>query len=154
MAGKFDPSELAAEISARLQEKMVLVEKPVTTGEILEFPPIYVVGDVATPGEYRFRSGLTALQALALGGGILRKQDGASNDEIKLAGELQGASDDILLSKARITPRSRASRKERDYFSNCHTGQFGFRAVGSCLRSGKSPVRRACEGARSPNKIP
>src|SRR4051812_21888056 len=88
--GNLDGAGIAAEIAKRLQTKIGLVEKPETTVEIVEYPPIYVVGEVATPGEYRFRPGLTALQALALGGGAFRASEKRSEDEIKLAGELQG----------------------------------------------------------------
>ena len=98
-----DSTALANEISARLKSRMGLIEKPDTTVEIVEYPPVYVVGDVTTPGEYKYRTGLTALQALALSGGPFRLANGArSDDEIRLAGELRGIRDDILRSKARL----------------------------------------------------
>ena len=102
--GALDSAGLALEIAKRLQKKIGLVEKPGATVEIIEYPPIYVVGDVTTPGEYRFRDGLTALQALALGGGIFRLAavNGRSNDEITLAGELQGIGTDIVRKTAKI----------------------------------------------------
>lgn len=96
-----DASALATEISTRLQTLMGLIEKPNTTIEILEYPPIYVVGDVTAPGEYKYRPGLTALQALAVSGGPLR-QSSARSDDIRLVGELRGAQNNMLRSKARI----------------------------------------------------
>ncbi|GLS30366.1 polysaccharide export outer membrane protein [Mesorhizobium albiziae] len=99
--GTLDNAGLAAEISKRLQAKTGMVAAPDTTVEVVEYPPIYVVGDVNTPGQYKFRDGLTVLQALALSGGELRS--GAhSETEIRLVGELQGFDNDILRSSARV----------------------------------------------------
>ena len=61
-----------------------------------------MVGDVAKPGEYKFREGMTVLQALALSGGELRASTEKSREEIELVGELQGVDADIVLSTAKI----------------------------------------------------
>lgn len=100
--GGMDSSQLAAEIAGRIQKKLMLVEKPDTTVEIIDYPPVYVIGDVAKPGEYRFREGMTVLQALALSGGQLRATEEKSQDNIKLVGELQEIETDIVRSTARI----------------------------------------------------
>ena len=102
--GDFDNAALASEVAKRIQTKIGLVQKPEVTVEIVEYPPIYVVGDVTTPGEYRFRDGLTALQALALGGGVFRSENAAtrSGEEIRLAGELQAIGTDIVRKTAKI----------------------------------------------------
>ncbi|WEX74990.1 polysaccharide biosynthesis/export family protein [Sinorhizobium numidicum] len=100
--GNFDPPGLATEIAKRLQAKIGLVEVPETTVEILEYPPVYVVGDVASPGEYKFRPGLTALQALAMSGGEFRETNSGPRDKIELIGELQGTDLALLRSHARI----------------------------------------------------
>ncbi len=99
--GNLDPAGLAAAIASRLQAKLGLVEKPDTTVEIVEYPPVYVVGDVVKPGEYRFRSGITVLQALALSGGPLRTTAG-SGDAVRLAGEFKQTANAILRSHVRI----------------------------------------------------
>ncbi|THK39060.1 exopolysaccharide biosynthesis protein [Ensifer sp. MPMI2T] len=101
--GNLDKAQLAAEIAKRLQTKIGLVEAPETTVEIVEYPPVYVVGDVTTPGEYKFRPGLTALQALAMSGGELREtSSGPSRDNITLVGELRGIDNAQQRSNARI----------------------------------------------------
>ncbi|MCA1439213.1 polysaccharide biosynthesis/export family protein [Ensifer sp. IC4062] len=101
--GNLDKAQLAAEIAKRLQTKIGLVEAPETTVEIVEYPPVYVVGHVTTPGEYKFRPGLTALQALAMSGGELREtSSGPSQDNITLVGELRGIDNAQLRSNARI----------------------------------------------------
>ncbi|MFK0331777.1 SLBB domain-containing protein [Rhizobium sp. NPDC090275] len=102
--GDLDDDGLAAEIAERLKEKIGLVDAPAATVQILDYPPIYVVGDVSRPGEYRFSSGLTVLQALALGGGEYRAPlalDGAG-EVTRLAGDLKELDDSITRSNAKI----------------------------------------------------
>jgi len=97
-----DNAALADEVADRIQKKTGLVNKPDTTVEVVEFPPIYVVGGVNKPGEYKFRTGLTVLQAVALGGGQVQPSPDASKNEIQLVGTLQGIQVEMLRSEARI----------------------------------------------------
>jgi protein involved in polysaccharide export with SLBB domain len=100
---KLDNIGLADDIAKRLKAKVALINAPDVSVEIIDYPPVYVVGIVASPGEYRFRPGMTVLQALALGGGLYRQPAGAmTNDQFSLLGELQGVQTDILRAKARI----------------------------------------------------
>ncbi len=66
VAGK-EPDAVAGEIATLIQTKLGLVAAPSTRVEVVEYPPIYVAGDVAAPGEYKYRPGMTVVQALALG---------------------------------------------------------------------------------------
>ncbi|WP_161634569.1 polysaccharide biosynthesis/export family protein [Mesorhizobium loti] len=101
--GAMDSTALAGEIAKRLQTQMGLVKRPDTTVEIIDYPPVYVVGAVATPGEYKYRVGMTVLQALALSGGEARSNaSDPSKVEIQLVGDAQVFDAQILLSKARI----------------------------------------------------
>ena len=110
-----DGAGLAAEVAKRLQARIGLVNKPDTTVEILQYPPIYVVGDVTTPGEYRFHDGLTVLQALALSGGAFRSEaDKSSQDQIKLVGELRGVETNIVRSMARIARLEAETRQDKE----------------------------------------
>ena len=43
--------------------------------EVIEWRPIFVLGDVQRPGEYPYRPGLTILQAISLAGGHFRLND-------------------------------------------------------------------------------
>ena len=43
---------------------MALSRRPETSVQIVEYRPVYILGDVERPGEYPYRPGLTALQAL------------------------------------------------------------------------------------------
>jgi exopolysaccharide production protein ExoF len=66
--------ELSRTISDRLV-KAGLSSKPGATVDILQSRPIYLMGDVQKPGEYPYRHGLTALQAISLAGGWFRETD-------------------------------------------------------------------------------
>lgn len=100
--GNKGPSGLASDIAARLQDKIGLVQAPATTVSILDYPPIYVVGDVKTPGEYRFRDGLTVLQSLAMAGGETRIEDSEAREQAEFAGLLRELDNAILRSRIRI----------------------------------------------------
>jgi len=63
---------LADEISKKLQEKLSFSEKPVTSVEILQFRPFFILGDVERAGEYAYRPGMTALRAVSIAGGFYR----------------------------------------------------------------------------------
>lgn len=98
-AASIDTETLANEIAERLQKKTGLVTKPDVSVEIVEYPPVYVVGDVTTPGQYTYREGMTVMQAVALGGGT-RRSDGAS--VLQLLSDMRAQNDEVLLNTARI----------------------------------------------------
>lgn len=100
--GNLDNAGLTSEIAKRLQEKIGLVQAPAVTIEVLEYPPIYVVGDVTSPGEYKFRSGLTVLQSLAMSGGPVRAASQQQSQTVRLAGELRDIDHSLLRSAAKI----------------------------------------------------
>jgi polysaccharide export outer membrane protein len=101
--GTSTPDELAATIADRLQAKLGLVGKPDATVQVLDYPPIYLIGSVTTPGQYAFRPGMTVLQAVALGGGDFRAEGRADPaDTIRLQSDLQGIDTDALRSTARV----------------------------------------------------
>jgi exopolysaccharide production protein ExoF len=82
-AGK-TTSELAATLSAELQQALGLTVAPDVTVEIAAYGPIYVTGDINTPGEYPFAPGLTVVKALSLAGGERRTTDSAVRVEREL----------------------------------------------------------------------
>ncbi|MBD9374384.1 polysaccharide biosynthesis/export family protein [Rhizobium sp. ARZ01] len=100
--GDLDESALAAKVADQLKAKIGLVERPDTSVAIIEYPPVYVVGDVTTPGEYKFREGLTALQALALAGGTYRQVDVSGLGQAEVVGDLRELDDQILRSTIRL----------------------------------------------------
>lgn len=69
--------ELAERISKRLQQVVGLQTPPQASVEIVQFRPFYILGSVHHPGEYRYRPGMTVLQAVSLAGGAFRIDDPA-----------------------------------------------------------------------------
>lgn len=82
---------LATDVGRLYQERLGLSEAPSVSFEVTEYGPIYVIGDVARPGQFDFAPGLTAIQAFALAGGVHRlidsQPDGASG-AIRATGSL------------------------------------------------------------------
>ncbi|WDR06232.1 SLBB domain-containing protein [Devosia rhodophyticola] len=106
--GSIDVTDLGAaalgtEIGRRLKAKLGLLDAPDASVRILEYPPVYVVGGVAKPGQYPFRPGMTVAQALALAGGEHRTEAGDTlSDTIKLEADLNGYARDFLRTSARL----------------------------------------------------
>ncbi len=98
-----DGEKLQRELATRVRADLGLSTTPNVTVEILEYPPVYIVGSVSAPGEYRFRPGLTVLQALALAGGKFRPRQLEETDgNMTLLGEMHGIRFDVARAKARI----------------------------------------------------
>ncbi|ANK85042.1 MULTISPECIES: polysaccharide biosynthesis/export family protein [unclassified Rhizobium] len=97
-----DNEGLTIEIAKRLQAKMGLTQAPAVTIDVLDYSSIYVVGDVMAPGEYKFRSGLSVLQSLAMSGGPLRAAAQQQSQAIRLAGDLRDIDHSLLRSSAKL----------------------------------------------------
>ena len=69
-------TDVAEEIGKRLQSEFALRNLPSASVEIAEFRPVFVAGDVHTPGEYSFKPNLTVLKAVSLAGGLRRSDAG------------------------------------------------------------------------------
>ncbi|WP_127753367.1 SLBB domain-containing protein [Devosia sp. 1566] len=106
--GSMDVSGLSAEdlgtrIGELLQTELGLLDAPNASVQVLEYPPVYVVGNVEAPGAYSYRPGMTVIQAMALAGGEQRIE-GASglSETIKLQWDLEGYNRDILRTTTRL----------------------------------------------------
>jgi exopolysaccharide production protein ExoF len=106
-AGK-TTAELAATLSTELQQSLGLTVAPDVTVEIAAYGPIYVTGDINTPGEYPFAPGLTVVKALSLAGGERRTADAAQRAErevLTTSGTLDVLRDEhmrLLVRRARL----------------------------------------------------
>lgn len=69
-AAGLTPDALGAEISQRVQDRMGVRGEVQAVVTIMEYAPIYVLGDVGAPGAYPHAPNMTVLQALSLAGGI------------------------------------------------------------------------------------
>jgi exopolysaccharide production protein ExoF len=87
--------EVARAISIELQKRPGLIGLPEATVEIIQYRPVYIVGDVDRPGEYPFRPGLNVLQAIGIAGGFYRPTEGGllriERDKIIASGNYENA---------------------------------------------------------------
>ena len=67
-AGK-SPQELEAAITAGLKGRNLL-RNPSVSVEVLAYRPIFVLGEVAKPGQYPYQPGMTMLTTVAVAGGF------------------------------------------------------------------------------------
>jgi polysaccharide export outer membrane protein len=70
-AAGLTPRELAASVAQAYAGRLVNPEVTVIPVQIRQ-PSVYVLGDVRVPGAYPYRQAVTAAQALAMAGGVLR----------------------------------------------------------------------------------
>lgn len=92
-------SEIADEVGLQLQKLFGLPDRPSASVELAQYRPIYLAGEVQTPGEYPFAPDMTVLKAVSLGGGLRRAENGQrfARDFINAQGD----------SSVRITERNR-----------------------------------------------
>lgn len=82
-------SDLAEEIGRKMQVLFGLKDLPSASVEIAEYRPIYLAGEVQTPGAYPYAPGLTVLKAVSFGGGLRRGDTGQrfARDFLRSQGE-------------------------------------------------------------------
>lgn len=105
------PTDLAAAIGQRLQRRMNLIQPPDTSVEVIQYRPVYVVGDVTKPGDFPFRPGLTVLQAVSLAGGVLRTNE-LARDALTAQGDLASVAlqrDGLIAKQARLKSEAAGS---------------------------------------------
>ncbi len=67
-AASMTPTQLSQEITHQLTVKQLLVNPSVSV-EILNYRPIFVLGEVTRPGQYPYQPGMTVIQAVSMAGG-------------------------------------------------------------------------------------
>ncbi|MCD9477620.1 polysaccharide biosynthesis/export family protein [Photobacterium phosphoreum] len=85
LAGK-TPDQVALDIRDRL--KNGYINNPMVTVSMLEFRPMYVSGEVKTPGSYEYQPGLTLEKAIAVAGGFTDRADRSDIDIRRSNGQL------------------------------------------------------------------
>ena len=96
-AGGLSSSEFAAKLARTLREEKFLKDPSVSV-EVLAYRPIFVLGEVAKPGQYPYSPGMTMLTAVAVAGGFTYRA-------------VQGYASDVRTSggpatEGKITPRT------------------------------------------------
>lgn len=90
--------EALERLRGEYRRRDILVDPKISL-EISTFRPIFVLGEVKTPGSFPFYSGLTVEQAIGLAGGMQVVAANASDRIIaraRLRGEIEGASAEII----------------------------------------------------------
>ena len=106
-AGKTS-ADLALSLGGALKQTLGLSTAPTVTVEVSAYGPIYVSGDVGSPGEYPFAPNLTVVKALALAGGERRSAEAVSRPErevLTTSGALTVLEDEyrrLLVRRARL----------------------------------------------------
>jgi polysaccharide export outer membrane protein len=77
---------LEGTVGDRLKE-MNLFKKPSVSVEIMNYRPIFVLGEVARPGEYPYQPGMTMLTAVAVAGGFTYR---AVKDKFSVVRAIEG----------------------------------------------------------------
>lgn len=69
-------AEIADEVGLQLQKLFGLPDRPSASVELAQYRPIYLAGEIQSPGEYPFAPEMTVLKAVSLGGGLRRAENG------------------------------------------------------------------------------
>ncbi|WP_027557035.1 polysaccharide biosynthesis/export family protein [Bradyrhizobium sp. Cp5.3] len=91
-------TDLAREISDRLQRRSEGAERSFAAVEIAQYRPFAILGDVQKPGQYPYRPGLTVLEAISVAGGYYRPDFGL----LRLGRDVALATGDINTQKAKL----------------------------------------------------
>jgi protein involved in polysaccharide export with SLBB domain len=108
--------EALAKLKAEYRTREVLVD-PKLSLEVATFRPIFVLGEVRSPGSFAFVGGLTVEQAIGLAGGMQVIAANASDRIIaraRLRGEIESANAEIVheaVYAARLVAQLRSSEK-------------------------------------------
>ncbi len=109
-------AEVAIAIGDGLQQKLGLPDRPEASVELAEFRPIFVSGDVQTPGRYPYDPQLTVLKALSIAGGLRRSEtgQGGARDFIMAQGNYEvmaSQRDGLLARRARLGAEAAGKEK-------------------------------------------
>ena len=108
--------EVGEEIGAQLQSKFALRNLPSASVEISQFRPVFLTGDIQTPGEYPYAPNLTVLKAVSLAGGLRRSDAGQrfARDFINARGDAAVYDDQrgrLLARQARLLAEVRGDKE-------------------------------------------
>ncbi len=84
-ASNQSPAEFAAKLSSTLRERKLLRDPSVSV-EVLAYRPIFVLGEVAKPGQYPYSPGMTMLTAVAVAGGFTYRAVESYASDIRTTG--------------------------------------------------------------------
>jgi polysaccharide export outer membrane protein len=68
-AAELTTRQLERAVAAALERRQ-LYNKPSVAAEVTSYRPVFILGEVARPGQYAFQPGMTVMTAAAVGGGF------------------------------------------------------------------------------------
>lgn len=100
-------AEVAEEVGKQMQMLFGLRDRPSASVELAQYRPIYLAGEVQTPGEYPYAPNMTVLKALSVAGGLRRGDTGQrfARDFIRSEGDssvLAAERNRLLVRRARL----------------------------------------------------
>jgi polysaccharide biosynthesis/export protein len=95
LVGNVDVTGLTpAEMSARLNRDLSEYVSGVSvTATVSRYAPVFIVGEVQSPGRYEFRPGMTTLELVALGGGMRRGSAELGSSQLQMIAARQDYGD-------------------------------------------------------------
>lgn len=105
------PNVVAGTIADRLAMQMGLGQPPDVAVEVVQFRPFYISGQVAQPGEFPYRPGLTVLQAVSIAGGLRTREESVGRIEREV---IAGRGDVSLLWLSQISLQARRARLQAE----------------------------------------
>jgi polysaccharide export outer membrane protein/exopolysaccharide production protein ExoF len=140
-----DAAKVAGLVGERFATLVGAIQPPITSAEVVEYRPFYVVGVVDRPGPYQFRPGFTVLHAISMAGGLFRRQDADLSrfrrDSLAAEGDLRAvgaAADGLQIRKARLEaelagsaltiPESLSPRQAEEYIGRLIEQENGIMA--------------------------
>lgn len=99
-AGKTN-DELASTISSKLKEARIMVHPSIAV-EVLQYRPIFVLGEVAHPGQYTYQPGMTLLSAVAMAGGFTYRAVTGYASDVRSEGSTNGKATEGKIGRASL----------------------------------------------------
>lgn len=113
-AAGLTPSQLGHEISAELTKKQLL-NNPSVAVEILNYRPIFVLGEVSRPGQYPYQPGMTVIQAVSMAGGYTYRAVTDSADVVRKQGNESQPIEGLATKNSILEPGDVVNIQERTF---------------------------------------
>jgi polysaccharide export outer membrane protein len=103
--------------SADGSEMLLVPDAEEISVDVVEYRPIYIIGDVAKPGQQTYRPGMTALQAITLAAGydVLRLR---MENPYLLAADLRGSHERLIAEISQLEAKAARLRAQKSTSAN------------------------------------
>jgi polysaccharide biosynthesis/export protein len=111
-AGSLTTAELDVQIGDELKRRNLLSDPSVSV-EVLAYRPIFVLGEVAKPGQYAYAPGMTMLTAVSIAGGFTYRAVEDYASDVRTANNV--ATEGLITPKSFIAPGDVLKVFERNF---------------------------------------